>query len=670
MDIDAAIWHYVAVPSLFLTIFIAIAALCLCHNVAAATGHEQRLTEQRQIFQQAWKAARRSQFSRVRQFTPQLQDYPLLPYLQHRELDKFSVERLPQAARFIQQYPMFPDTERLRDRWIVALAQRRMWPQLLELAANNATTGSVPSRCLVLTARLRLKQMDNFEQQAIPLFLSGKSQPKQCDPVFSWLYRNSDSELVWQRVLLAFNENQVGLVRHLGRYLDARQYKLLRQWLQMHSNPATRLRQLAAEDTAEIRAMAMHGIKRLAQTRGIDKAINEFNRIKSVYSFTPQETDPVISHIGIQAVRKKNPRMIEIMDMVKVADAETFSWQIVAALRNGAWQELLRWTSAAVEDDEINKLQRSYWHARALMETGKLEQAGHIFKELATRRDYYGFAAADIVNAPYQVEARAIPNDAVELARVAAIPVVQRAREWLLLNEKIYLSREWRQLRKHADSQTLEYAAVHSSKWGWHYGSILALGAAQSFDIIELRFPVLYREQLTQAASDHGLDQGWIFGLVRSESVFVEDIRSPAGALGLMQVMPATGAMVARKIGLRPFNKNMLLTAKYNVTIGSSYLREMYDMFNGNLIYATAAYNAGPHRVVVWDRRMPCVAADVWVETIPFSETKKYVKKVLLASSIYDWLLQKPVTSFRERIGSYWQSNADRCSVQRTTRKR
>ena len=639
----------------------AAAISCFSLSVAAAS-QGVRPDDQRQLFQSAWKAALNNQLSSVQQLLPRLKEHPLLPYLLHAKLGKFNRDLVPQATAFMRDYPLFPRRETLRDHWIAALAHRGMWQQLLQLADNDAESGSVQSRCLVLSARLRLDELENFQQHALPLFLHGKSQPKQCDPVFRWLYEHISPDLVWQRALLAFAENQPGLARHLGRHLADRHSELLQLWLRMHASPKTGLSRLPKQDTAEIRALAMHGIKRLAETGGISKAIKEFKRTELLYSFTPGETDPALSQMAQRAVRSKHHKMIEALDMVHLADADTFSWQLVAALRKDNWDALLRWTSADTTDETINPLQKAYWQARALLETGRPEEANAILYELALRRDYYGYLAADLADMPYQMEYRTIPNDESELARAGMVPVVARAKEWLLLGDKVRARREWVQARKRLDPATLEYAAVQSHEWGWHYGTVLALGAAKSYDILELRFPVLYQKPLMQAAADLDLDPGWLYGLVRSESLFVEDIRSPAGALGLMQVMPATGAMVARKMGLRGHSRNMLLTAEYNILVGSRYLKDMYDTFSGNLVYATAAYNAGPHRVVRWDRRVPCAAADVWIEIIPFQETKQYVKRVLLYSSVYDWLAQRPVTRIRDRVGNHWQGNNPNCA--------
>jgi soluble lytic murein transglycosylase len=155
---------------------------------------------------------------------------------------------------------------------------------------------------------------------------------------------------------------------------------------------------------------------------------------------------------------------------------------------------------------------------------------------------------------------------------------------------------------------------------------------------------------LKNHATKNQLDPAWVFALVRAESAFIEDVRSPAGALGLMQVMPKTGEMTARRLGMNNFTTNHLTRAEHNVPIGSKYLRMMYDDFNGNVILATAAYNAGPHRVRSWLPETGCIEPDVWIENIPFLETRNYVKRVLEYSSIYEWRLEREIKPLAQRM--------------------
>jgi len=179
----------------------------------------------------------------------------------------------------------------------------------------------------------------------------------------------------------------------------------------------------------------------------------------------------------------------------------------------------------------------------------------------------------------------------------------------------------------------------------------MTLAKARAYDRLVLRFPLVYEGLLNTYAKKRGLDPSWMFGLIRAESAFIEDVKSPAGALGLMQVMPKTGKQTAARIGLKGFTSGKLKQAKTNVQIGSAYLKMMLDRFKGNMVLATAAYNAGPHRVATWLAQIgTCEASDVWIDTIPFNETRKYVRRVLYFTSIYDWRRRAKVIPIAQRM--------------------
>ena len=204
----------------------------------------------------------------------------------------------------------------------------------------------------------------------------------------------------------------------------------------------------------------------------------------------------------------------------------------------------------------------------------------------------------------------------------------------------------------------MQIAAKLASEWGWYDRAIFTMGAAHAYDDLELRFPITYRDEIEKYATKRNLDAGWIFALMRSESAFMEKVKSPAGALGLMQIMPATGKLTARKIGMKKFRTRDLLIAKKNIAIGTAYMKEMQDKFKGNYILATASYNAGPGRSVKWSPRKGCIEPDIWVEQIPFDETRAYVKRVMFYASIYDWRLNQQVIPLKQRMTSIFPHNS------------
>ncbi|HND15190.1 MAG TPA: transglycosylase SLT domain-containing protein, partial [Pseudomonadales bacterium] len=189
--------------------------------------------------------------------------------------------------------------------------------------------------------------------------------------------------------------------------------------------------------------------------------------------------------------------------------------------------------------------------------------------------------------------------------------------------------------------------------WGWHQLAIMTLAAAQEWDALDLRFPIVHRSDFDAAARRERVDASWLYAIARQESALDPGVRSPAGALGLMQVMPATAQLTARQAGIPYRGSSDLLDPARNVLIGSSYMRMMLDRFEQNRVLAAAAYNAGPGRIGQWLQRHPTdVDYDRFVETIPFRETRQYVQNVLSFAVIYAYLenRQMPLVQAHERV--------------------
>lgn len=344
----------------------------------------------------------------------------------------------------------------------------------------------------------------------------------------------------------------------------------------------------------------------------------------------------------------------ELLDAVDngFVDEDVLQSRLRSALADLDWNALLRWTSGEVPEDEATRGQWLYWRGRALETSGKDEEARATYDRAARERNYYGFMAADRLSRPYAFDHQPLPEDPEAWQRLNGLPAVRRARELYLLDMTLSARREWHHALEAMTTYQMQIAAMIAADWGWHDRVILTMGRAGAYDDLVLRFPMPYEEPLRQYADKRALDLGWLYALVRAESAFMEDARSPAGAMGLMQVMPTTGRETARSIGWRGFTPDQLMRAEVNVPIGTAYLRQMLDRFGGNMILATAAYNAGPGNVGRWMPRSSCVDPDVWVEQIPFTETRKYVQRILYYSSIYDWRLQREVLPIRRRMAA------------------
>jgi len=266
--------------------------------------------------------------------------------------------------------------------------------------------------------------------------------------------------------------------------------------------------------------------------------------------------------------------------------------------------------------------------------TGKTEQANPIFEALSGNRSFYGFLAADMLQKDYALNHDELSVDEEVYNSVKTLPAIERTRELLALDRQLNARREWYAASKHFDHDEILAAAQLAHEWQWHDRAILAMAKAKQWDDLTIRFPVEHKSHVMQQAQNTDIDPAWIFAMMRQESAFMSDAQSPVGALGLMQLMPGTAKSVARKLKQSRPSKTSLFDPEKNIELGTAYLQQVFKQLDENPVLAIAAYNAGPHRVKRWlpDKDMP---ADIWIEMVPFKETRQYLKNVLAYTVIY-----------------------------------
>ncbi|MFT5173716.1 MAG: soluble lytic murein transglycosylase, partial [Gammaproteobacteria bacterium] len=289
----------------------------------------------------------------------------------------------------------------------------------------------------------------------------------------------------------------------------------------------------------------------------------------------------------------------------------------------------------AMGPDQAKRERWRYWRARSLTVLGRNEEAEQALRLLAGERDYYGFLAADQIQQPYVLGHRALASSAARLALLERDQRVLRTREWLALRHSVDARREWIALLGIFEPQQRREAAILANSWQWHEGAIRATAKAAAWDDLNIRFPLAHRADVDTAAVRSQLLASRIYAVARQESAFMRDIRSSAGALGLMQLMPATARQVARKAGQKKPDRRAILKPSNNLLLGSLYLAHLQSLYGGHVVLATAAYNAGPGRVRRWRQIPRTVDSQAWVEAIPFTETRRYVRNVLTNQVIY-----------------------------------
>jgi soluble lytic murein transglycosylase len=608
------------------------------------------LATQRSLFLEAEKALEAGKMGRFRELRDSLQGYPLYPYLRYRELvNKLSRASKEEVSGFLQEHADTPLAERLRRKWLAELARQGRWSEYLRV---YRPTRDAEEQCTQLRALIATGQAKSAYEHVPRLWLVGHSQPEACDPVFDAWRREGHltSDLVWERIRLAMDRGQARLARYLGRFLDSRDRVWLNRWLQVHRHPeqvGSHARFSSAHPRRE--DILLHGVNRLVSSNPA-QAADLWNDLQSRYPFTPSQHARIEGKLAIALMRNGNPEALEQFLRIEpcTTDRRLQEIRIITALLDEEWEQALTWMDVLPETERESERWR-YWRARALDRLGFRDEAKTLFKAVSEERSYYGFLAADHISSKYRFAHARLEVSDSELAALRKHSGIRRARELMLLDRTVDARREWHFAKAGLTAAELKAAARLAKDWGWHDLAIFTLAKADYWDDLELRFPLLHKQQVERMAARRNLDTAWVFAVMRQESAFNPEARSPAGARGLMQLMPRTARHVAKKIKARAPRSSDLYKPELNILLGTSYLREMLDELDQNMVLAIAAYNAGPHRVRGWLPDKP-IPADLWVETVPFNETRTYLRRVLYYTAIYEHRLGQTPVRLVERM--------------------
>ena len=626
------------------------------------------MSGERESFRRAREALRAGDLQAYRELAPGLQNYALYPYLRYDYLRPRLAQAAPQEVRaFLKAYSETPLAAPLRTAWLRTLALRGDWPIYLEFYAAQEDP---VLQCHYATARLRRQPDQAVLEEIKRLWLSAAPRPTECDPAFAALSESAlwTEDLIWQRIRLAMAAGETRLAAYLGDRLSAAERRWAALWIISHDDPA---KALASEDFKRDhpigREIIAHGIARLARTDA-EQAYAAWRRFAPRFKiYSPRSCrgdpsdgvsrgercssplwskltsgDPLIGQIerslGLAAADQRLPQAfawlysIDPASWMRRSSAPSYGWRSATA----AWTDLARWTEREAVGD-MNPLRWRYWRARALESTGHAPAARGLFQDLAAERDYYGFAAADRLGVPYRFGHRPTRLSTTEDARIRSWPGMVRARELWLAGYPREARNEWTYTVNHLPDRAVRAAAAIAHEWGWHDRVIFALGKVKAYDDLDFRFPTPYASWVSESAARSNMEPAILNSIMRAESAFFAQARSTAGAVGLMQVLPSTGRLVAKDLGMPLAADAKLYDPKTNIALGSHYLSQMLARFNGNLAMAAAAYNAGPGNVERWRPQGGCQNAELWIETIPYTETRRYVRNTLFYTALYEW---------------------------------
>lgn len=599
-------------------------------------------TEQRKSYAEAQQALSQSRYSDYRKLVQQLEHYPLKPYLEYRYITR-RLSRVDNGEidQFLAAYPGSYLAEKLERLWVEKLADARRWEDVIRYyRADNSTT---ELQCLALRARINTGDKSALSEVA-PLWNVSHSQHKACDPVFAaWMNAGMlNDDIAWQRFEKTMQTRQRSLARYISKQMTPAVRKHADLYYEADGNPRVLANMKRFSQQSErMQSIILNGLQRLS-LRDAKQAIDLWHKYDAQQLFADQARIDTQRYIAVRLLRQGYTDDAEaLLASTPALSTETVTeWLIRDALRKQDWPRVQKWISQLPAEEQGSE-RWSYWLARALLQSGENdEQAQQLYSQVAQTRSFYGFLAADILQQEYELVDKPVQIEAPLSAKVADNPGVIRAKELFIIGENLDARREWYHTTRAMGEQEVIAAGKLAESWGWHRNGIQAMIQASYWDDLQTRFPIAYREHVDVTAKETAISPHLLYAIARQESAFTPDARSSAGALGLMQLLPSTAKQTAHRSGMS-FSTYDLLKPETNIALGGRYLGQLLNEFDGNRILAAAAYNAGPNRVKKWLNKDQSTQLpyDIWIETIPYRETRGYVQNVLAYSVIYGYRL-------------------------------
>lgn len=621
--------------------------------VTLETTQAASLQQQRQLYDEAKRALAKGDSGPYRRHASALRDYPLEPYLAYDDL----TARLKSASnaeieKFLAEHGDLPQANWMKLRWLRLLAARGDWQPFLTYYDPKMNFTELD--CLYGQYQFSSGQLKEGYQTAERFWLVGKSQHNACDALFDrWAAAGQLTESMrWKRAKLAVEANNSGLAKFLVKGLPTlnREGELL---LEVGQKPEM-LTQTArfSPATEAMGDVVSFGLRRLAR-KDPEKALGLLDAYARRMSFSAEEKVSIARQIGLTLAKRFDPRALNVMAEYDpdLRDDTVSEWRARLLLRMGRWQDAHELTKRFTgELGESNRWR--YWKARSLeLARPKDEQVAQLYRPVAGERDFYGFLSADRIKAPYKLNHQPLALDAKLMQKVRNTAGIRRALEFHDRGQIVDGRREWYHVSRLFSRDELVAQARLAYDMEWYFPAIRTISQAKYWDDLDIRFPMAHRSSLVNAAKAREIHPSWVFAITRQESAFMADARSHVGATGLMQLMPATAKETAKRFGIPLASQQQVLNPATNIQLGAAYLSQIYGQFNGNRVLASAAYNAGPGRVRQWLKNASHLPFDVWVENIPFDETRQYVQNVLTYSVIYGEKLNapQPLVEWHER---------------------
>ncbi len=578
---------------------------------------------------------------------------PLYGWLEYaslrRGIDTLSPAR---AQSFLSRYQGQAVAETFRSFWLAAASRRQDWPAFR--AAWSSSVKDVALRCAELDARQATGAADaQWIKDAQALWRdSAKALPGNCGAPMLVLAAKGGlpADVRWARIEQAASAWQPAVMRDAARGLPADDFALANDYAAFLETVNDRA--LAWPKTARSRLVASQGLAKLGKANPA-AAESALPRFASALGFTEADRGRVLYQVALWTVASYGPESARRLAAVPASayDKSLHEWQVRDALARSDWRSAL----AAIKtmgDTQRNDSRWTYFAARLTELTGDKPAAQVLYRAAAREAEFHGFLAADRLQQPYALCPLPTNDSAAAKAAIARDPAIVRAMSLFRIDRTGWAHREWDDAVSRFNDTQRRIAVAIAQDNGWFDRGVFGLKLSAKPEekrLYTLRFPLHHGDTIRREASKNSLDPAWVAAEIRAESIFNPKARSGANAMGLMQVLPSTGAAVAKRNGIAYSGADSLYDSDTNIAIGSAYLRQMEDKYTQTYV-AIAAYNAGPSPVARWQSQRPGMDADFWIETISYKETREYVARVLAFSVIYDWRMNGDAVPVSQRM--------------------
>ncbi|VCU68057.1 Soluble lytic murein transglycosylase precursor [Pigmentiphaga humi] len=597
-------------------------------------------------------AAQTGNWDTLRALVPRVQGHVLAAYPQYwwlRQQLNDTRKPLPEVElnEFVDAHRGTYLAERLRGEWLLAAYRQADYATVRTLADTTVTT---PQADCAILAAMQARGQRVTARQAIEKFQPGDV----CWALYDRL--QADGVLQWQDFSTQMRDmletNALANAKRMARYVfEPAQLKTLNAALDQPMAWLARQNPLPRDRAA--RELIVVALSRLGRN-DLQVGYEYFQR-NWARQLPADDANWVRNQFALLASFKLDPVAVE---WYRAGEGGTLTeynqaWRARMVLRQQPvdWRALNRYIEQmppALRDDPT----WVYWHARGLVALGAVQQGQEEFRSIAGQFNFYGQLAAEELGISTTIPTSAAPVTPEELARAQYDPALQRAIALLRLGWRTEGVREWNHALRGMNDRQLLATAQLAHRDNLYDRAVNTAERTRDQHDFNLRFLTPFRDQLVDKAGEIGVDPTWVYGLIRQESRFVMNARSSVGASGLMQLMPATAKWVAKRIGMTEYGHHRVNDMDTNLTLGTSYLRIVLDDLGGSPLLASAGYNAGPRRPHTWRSTLPGpVEGAIFAETIPFTETRDYVKKVLSNATYYAALFTGQPQSLKARLG-------------------